>query len=206
MAKRYYISRIVGNGTHETPYTSELRDYIYANWPNEPHFIKQVMPSGNIIMWCFHKYDLSQACHDDVMANVPQAFAFPEGALDRQLSSIAPNLRNAMRNKLEGIGFDFGWATLTNTVRDVLEYIAHSIQLAEWAKVTISNKNFDLNKTAADIPIEKRQIVNQHLQDLGVDTSWITSTTTIKEIVARVQLNRYGSNFKRWFFHDEDTE
>ena len=204
--KRYYISRVIGNGTHETPYTSELRRYIYANFPNEPHFIKQVMPSGNIFGWCLHKYDLSQSAHDAVMANLTGIFSFPEGALDRQLSTILPNIRNAIRNKLEAIGFDFGWATLTNTVRDVLEYIAHSIQLAEWAEVTILNKNFNLNKTVADVPVEKRQLVNQHLQDLGVDTSWITSTTTIKEMVARVQLNRYGTKLKRWFFHDEDTE
>jgi len=68
--KRYYISRVVGNGTGETPYTSELRNYIYANFPNEPHFIKQVIPGGNILPWCLHKYDLSQTAHDAVEFDV----------------------------------------------------------------------------------------------------------------------------------------
>ena len=204
MTKRYYISRRLGDGTHAAPYTSELRTYLYANWPNEPHFLQQVI--AHIIPWCVHKYDLSQVAHDDVMENLTGIFSFPEGALDRRVADISQALRTAIRNKLDAIGFDYAWITNQTTIREILANLFHSVQLAEWANVQISAKNFDLNKTVADIPVEKRQLVNQHLQDLGVDTSWIIATTTIKEIVARVQQNRYGSNLKRWFYHDEDIE
>lgn len=212
MTKRYYISRRIGSGTREDPYTSELRNYIYANWPNEPHFLQQVI--AHVIPWCAHKYNLSDACHDDIMINVPDIFDFPAGALDRPLSEIPAAKRQAIRQKLENIGFDFSWATLDNTVRDVLVYLFCSIQLAEWADVQIGSQNFDLNKTVADVPVTKRQLVSQRLQDLGIPTGWITLDTTIKQILNKAQYlddgvtkRLFGTVRRRqWFYHDEDTE
>lgn len=213
MTKRYYICRITGDGSHETPYASELRVYIQAHWPNEPHFIKQAI-HPNALMWCIMKYDLSQAAHNDVMANVPNIFAFPEGALDRPLSEIPATKRQAIRTKLENVGFDFDWATLDNTVRDVLAYVIHSIQIASWAMFAISAKNFDLSKTVGDIPVAMRQRVNQHLQNLGIPTGWITLSTTIGEVVRKIQFLDDGQTRrlfgrikrKQWFWHDEDIE
>lgn len=210
--KRYYINRVIGNGSHETPYNSELRQYIRDHWPNEPHFLFQAIYAP-WCMWCVMKYDLSDAAHADVMANLTGVFDFPSGALDRPLSAIPSAKRQAIRSKLEGIGFDFAWATTSNTIRDVLKYLIHTIQLAAWAEVAISNKNFDVNKTVADVPQEKRQIVNQHLQDLKIDTSWITATTTIGEIVRKIQTTDgttprlFGTlRRKQWLYHDEDSE
>jgi len=193
------------------PYTSELRNYLYANWPDEPHFIQQVI--AHVFPWCIHKYDLSQPAHDDVMANLTGIFSFPAGALDRIVADIPQTIRTAIRDKLDVIGFDYTWITDQTTIREILSNLFHSIQLAEWADVQIANKNFDLNKTVADVPAEKRQLVNQHLQDLGIDTSWITLSTTIREIISYVQTTdgvspRLFGRIKRrrWFYYDEDTE
>lgn len=213
MTKRYYICRVIGDGNHGTPYTSELRQYIRVNWPDEPHFIFQSIHAPTL-MWCMMKYDLSQAAHDDVMANLTGIFAFPAGALDREMRDIQPNIRNAIRNKLENIGFDFDWVTLDNTVRDVLKYVIHTTQIASWAEVVISNKNFDLNKTVGDIPVAKRQLVNQHLQNLGIPTGWITLSTTIGQVIKKIMFlddevtpRLFGTIKRRqWFYHDEDTE
>ena len=212
MTKRYYISRVIGDGSHETPYNSELRQYIVDNWPDEPHFIKQVIHAPTL-MWCIMKYDLSQEAHDDVMANCEGIFDFPAGALDRTLAEIPPNKRNAIRNKLESVGFSFGWATLDNTVRDVLAYVIHSTQLASWALHRIENQNFDIHSTVGDIPADKRQKVNQHLQDLGVPTGWITLSTPIWRVVKKIMFQDdettkrlFGTVKKRqWFWHDEDN-
>jgi hypothetical protein len=147
------------------------------------------------------------------MANLTGIFSFPAGALNRELRDIPLATRTAIRDKLESIGFEFTWATLDNTVRDILEYVGHSIQLAEWADVQISSANFNTNKIVGDIPQEKRQLVNRHLQDLGIDTSWITLSTTIRDVVRHVQTTD-GVNPRlfgvrkqlRWFYYDEDTE
>jgi len=211
MTKRYYISRRIGEGTRESPYTSELRNYIYANWPDEPHFIKQVI--AHVIPWCVHKYDLSQEAHDDVMASLTGIFAFPSGALSKTMAEIPAARREAIRNKLESIGFDFSWATASTTVREILEYLFQSIQLAEWADVQITSQNFDLTKGVRDVPSAKRTLISQHLQDLGVSTDGITLDTTLSEVVRRVQTTDgvnprlFGKlKRKRYLYHDEDTE
>ena len=210
MAKRYYICRVIGDGTHETPYNSELRQYIQTHFGIK--FLKQAI-HPNALMWAIMKYDLTQDQHDEVMANVPQLFSFPQGVLDRELSEIDPARRLAIKTKLESIGFDFDWATLTNTVRDVLKYLFHSIQLASWAKVPITNKNFDMNTIVSDIPIAKRQLIAGHMQDLGIDTSWITPTHTVNDVVTKIMFHsdsspRLFGTIKRrqWFWHDEDSE
>lgn len=211
MAKRYYISRVIGAGTRETPYNSELRQYIVENWPNEPHFIHQAIYAP-ILIWCIHKYDLSDPAHTDIMASVHGIFSFPSGALDRELNEIPLEKRQAIKSKLESIGFDFDWTMLNNTVRDVLKYLLHTITLAAWAKVVISNNNFDLNKTIADVPIAKRQNINRHLQGLGVPTDWITLSTSISDVVNRVMFHAdsrprlFGTRRKQWLWHDEDVE
>lgn len=208
--KRYYIGRRIGSGTREDPYTSELREYLYANWPNEPRMLQQVI--AHTFPWVLHKYDLSDAAHADVMT-LTGIFSFPEGALDRQLRDIPLARRTAIRDKLEAVGFSFGWATLDNTVRDVLEYIAHSIQLSEWADAQILAQNFDTKKTVGDIPVAARQRIAQHLNNLGIDTSGITLTTTLHDAAKMLQRRSDGSlrlfgTIKRrpWLFHDEDSE
>ncbi|MFH1623561.1 MAG: hypothetical protein ABID54_00205 [Pseudomonadota bacterium] len=160
------------------------------------------------------KYDLSDTAHADVMANVPQIFAFPEGALDRQLSEIDSTRRQAIRTKLESVGFNFGWATLDNTIRDILAYVIHSTQLASWAMHKIENQNFDMYSTVGDIPAEKRQKVNHHLQDLDIPTGWITPSTPIWQVIKKIMFHddettkRLFGTIKRkqWFWHDEDSE
>lgn len=41
------------------------------------------------------------------------------------------------------------------------------------------------NKTVGDVPASKRQEINSKLQARGFDTSWITSNTPIRELLAR---------------------
>ena len=210
MAKRYYICRVIGNGTHETPYNSELRQYIQDTYGIK--FLHQAIHAP-WCMWCVIKYDLTQAQHDDVVANVPQLFWFPQGALDRQLSEIDITRRQQIKIKLENIGFDFDWATLSHTIRDILKYLHHSIQLASWAEVQITSKNFDMSTTVAHIPLAKRQLIAGHMQDLGIDTSWITPSHTVNDVVTKIMFHSDSSprlfgtvKRRQWFWHDEDTE
>jgi len=212
--KRYYITRVIGTGIIGDSYRSELRRYIQDNWPAEPHFIKQAI-HPNVLMWCIMKYDLSDPAHTDVMANLTGIYSFPAGALDRELGTLDATVRLDMRTKLENVGFNFDWATGTNTIRDVLKYVFWSTQLASWADVEISAvTNFDIDSEVRDIPPAKRQNINTHLEDLGIPVNWITGTTTIREIVNRVQFLDDGTTPRmfgrkkrqQWFYVDEDIE
>ena len=188
MAKRYYICRRIGAGTEDNHYNSELRQYIMDNHPSEPHFTQQVIT--HTIPWVLMCYDLSDGAHNDVMANVSQAFSFPAIALNAQMSDIPVDTRNNIQTKLESVGFEFSWASGATTLREIFEYISHSIQLSVWCDTQISAQNFDINKTVSTITATKRQKLQQHLNDLGIDTSWITGATTIKEIADKVQTEK----------------
>ncbi|GAH52596.1 unnamed protein product, partial [marine sediment metagenome] len=75
-------------------------------------------------------------------------------------------------------------------------------------------RKFDLDTTVAQIPVLKRQNINQHLRDLGIDKSWITLSTTVREVIQGVQFQDdgitprlFGKRKRRqWFYHDEDVE
>ena len=158
------------------------------------------------------KYDLSQAAHDDIMANLTGIFSFPETGLDRTVSELSTERRDAIRDKLENLGFRFDWATGATTIRQLLKYLNRSIQLAEWANVPISAINrFDFDTTVAEIPVNARNRIAGHLTNLGVPTDWITGTTTILQIANRIQ-RRASDSTKRlfgarkrqqWLFQDE---
>lgn len=188
MAKRYYIGRRLGTGSDEAPYYSELRRYIQSNHPTELHFSQQVI--AHTFPWVLMCYDLSDTAHNDVVANVAQVFSFPSTALSTPVSNISVERRTAIRDKLEGIGLEFTWATGATTIREILEYIAHTIQLSVWGETQIASGNFDINKTVGSIPVDKRNSIQAHLVNLGIDTSWISGSTTIKEVVDKVQTDR----------------
>ena len=206
--KRYYITRVLGDGSHETPYCSELRVYIQENWPNEPHFIKQAI-HPNVLMWAVMAYDLSDEAHAGVMANLTGIFSFPSGSLDTTVGELTPERRLAIRTKLESVGFEFTWATTDTTIREILKYLIRSIQIASWAEVPINAANFNLNRTVGDVPSAARQRINAHMQNLGIDTSWITLAHTIGEVVHKIQRHDNGSmrlfgvrKRNQWFFQD----
>lgn len=208
--KRYYITRVLGEGSHENLYYSELRRYVQSNWPGEPHFIKQAF-QPLVFMWGVMAYNLSDEAHADVMANLTGIFSFPSGSLDTTVGSLIIERRQAIRTKLENIGFEFSWATLDTTIREILRYLICSIHMARWAKVSIGAANFNLNTIVADVPVAARQKIARHMQDLGIDTSWITTSHTIGEIVSKIQRHTDGSkrlfgvvNKHQLFFQDTD--
>jgi hypothetical protein len=203
MAQRYYICRRIGSGTSADPYNSELRAYLRETYPAAPHFLQQII--AHTCPWVLMKYDLDATTHAAVMT-LTGIFAFPAGVLDRPVTDFTTAQRNAIRNKLEAAGFSFAWATNATTIRQILEYLAHTIQLSEWADIPIAAANFDTRKTVADVPVAARQRIAGHLADLGMDLSGFTLTTPLADIVAALQLRRFGSAARRWMFHDPEAD
>jgi hypothetical protein len=194
---------MIGDGlTLNTAYRAEIRRHINTNFGIQ---CKQHVARASAFPCGLLKVDLTQAQHDEVMAEFPQTFSFPTGALDRTIASIPANLRTAINNKLTAIDLDTSWITGSHTVRDVLKYIAHTVQMNIWAGVNVGKW---LNSTAVvgDVPSAARQKLNRHLQDCGMDTSWITLTTPLGVVVNEIQKLRIGTRLKRPFYHDEEDD
>lgn len=214
---RYYICRRLGNGVPGDPYNSELRQYVQDTYEIKPK--QQVI--SHTFPYVLHKYDLTQPQHDDVVANVPQIFSFPAGALDRELSSINAQQRTAIRTRLENAGFDMSWVTGGNTIREVLQFIAHSIQLSEITEVDgplsirADATSFNIRTLAVgDVPAEVRQRLGRRLEEQGIDTSDITLSTPLWQVVRKFQRmadgvtpRMVGERVKRrLLYHDAEAE
>lgn len=217
---RYYLSPRSGSGIpgSNDPYTSPLRNYIRQRY--DIKFKRQII--SHVFPWCLHKYDLTTTQHDDVMANVANVFAVPAGALDREVSSLTTPQRNAFRNAVANTGLSMSWVTGTTTVREILQYIAHTVEIAQWAcpesragrdqveaRLTAGNLNIR-EHTWGDLPQAAKNKILQHLADLGISRT-PPDTMELWRIVRAVQRQDdestprlYSGN--RWFYHDAESD
>ncbi len=110
--------------------------------------------------------------------------------------------RNAARTKLEALGINTEWITGTNTMKDVLRQVVKMFSVAQVADgqgqgnvKEFLKGNLDVEVSA--IPAAHRQAIGAWLQSRGIDTSWITGTTTVRQVVATLPSNfaaLYGKN------------
>jgi hypothetical protein len=202
--KRYYITRRIGTGVPgaEDPYRCELMQWLIDNGHNiQP--IKIVI--SHTFPYVLTKYDLTDAVHASAVTALPNMFAIPPGALDRTVGNLTVQQRNAIRNRLTLMGLSSAWVVDNNTVRDICNYIARSVQFSEWLDVQISAGSFDTLKTVADISTVRLQKVVSKLTALGIDLSWVTGSTRISDICNKIQecILRDGNPP---MFNDKDTD
>jgi len=122
--------------------------------------------------------------------------------LNAPFSSYPLAWRNAARTKLESLGVNTEWITGTNTMKDVLRQIIKLFSVAQVADghgqadvKEFIRGNIDVQVSA--IPASQRQAIGAWLQSRGIDTSWITGATTVRQVVASLPANfaeLYGRN------------
>jgi hypothetical protein len=199
--KRYYICRRIGSGTSLDPYNSELRVYLRETHPTAPRHLQQVI--AHTCPWVLMKYDLGAATHLAAMTALPGLFSFPAGATDRLLSALPGPQQLAIWTKLAATGFGIGWIDSSTTVRRVIDYIAHSIQISEWAEVPLASCT--LETTLGGLSTAASARVSEHLQDLGINASALTASSRLQDVVALVQ-QQCALRQQRWFHGDEEAD
>jgi hypothetical protein len=186
--KRYYICRRLGTGIPgaNDPFRSELYFWLNANYPEQRHYSHGWW--GHVWAWCIEAHDLTTQAHDAAVLAIPSLYFFPEVALDSTVASIDVTRRNALSAKLDSAGFDLLWVTGATTVREVLEYIIQSCQIAEWLDIQIGSKAFDIrNKTVGNVPSAKRAIITDKATQFGVSLTEVVLTTPVYQVVQRFQ-------------------
>lgn len=218
---RYYICRRLGTGVPLDPYYSELRQYAFDTYGIRPKH--QII--AHTFEWCLIKYDVVPPRHNNFVANVVGLYVFPAGDLDRVLSSLTPAVRSAIRGQLTTMGLATQWIdNEINSIRDVIQFVAHSIQLSEQCEVVGAMPNGRPN--AADfnlrgltvaglrlaVHIEAIPRILERMELMGIDTAWVQETTPIWRLVRRMQRHaddvtpRLQRNGKRWFYHDSEPD
>lgn len=116
MAKRYYLSSIIGDGTDDNPYRPAIADYN-VSWAGAI----ETDPNGRPL----HADCLVIVNTEDHVALRRDARidAMPDFALDGKMSAINNVVKTAMTNALRRRGFDVSGISNTDGYREALQQI-----------------------------------------------------------------------------------
>lgn len=132
MARRYYISRVVGDGTDGDPYRAKIADYGVAHVA-----IIASGPDGHPSRpWALCLVNTTN--HAPLVAD-SDLRAIPVSALDNTLGSLTPQQRQFLRDMVEELGLDTSEVTAQTTLRQLLRYIGRTLEGA------FDENNFDVS-------------------------------------------------------------
>jgi hypothetical protein len=119
--------------------------------------------------------------------------------------------RNAARAKLEKWGIDTSDITGSDTMKTVLCRVIKMFSVAQVADGhgQANVKEFlkgNLDVQVSAIPVAQRNAIGDWLQSKGIDTAWITGTTTVRQVVNTLPGNfaaLYGRNVMHRFARED---
>ena len=132
MAKRYYISKIVGDGSEESPYRPRVADYK-VSWAG-------MVPSNadGTPKYGFAFVIVSTVDHQ-ILLDDPLIKGMPELSLDAQISTLSKAVRDKMLAYFDQEGIDRTGLNLQSTMRDVLRRVGQHLA------PTFNENKFDVN-------------------------------------------------------------
>lgn len=201
--KRYYLCRRIGDGSDGNPYRSELRTWIYENYPEyhrrdsstNPIFRQYICHTSPL---AFMVWDLRDDVHAAAMAAL-QCYSFPAVGVNTTYGSLSLVVRSGIATRLTAIGLDASWIDASTTIGEIMEYLAHSIQLSEWLDVNISQ--FSIRQNIQDLSAAQKEKLRTRLLHIGSDID-INNMTSVQDAVLVLQSKLYGG--RRYLFSAEE--
>lgn len=125
--------------------------------------------------------------------------------LSAPFSSYPLTWCTAAKTKMEGWGINMEWITASHTMKDVLRQVVKIFSTCQVAfgsnqPHVLEFLKGNLGTSVSAIPVAQRDGVATWLQARGIDTSWITGTTTVREVVALLPAN-FGKLYGRENLH-----
>lgn len=137
MAKRFYISPVIGNGTLDNAYRAALSDVQRLESGSSLVSLIPSKPDGTPkFAFCLC---IVNAANHVALGNVTDADQFPDITLDSQLSVLTTQQKNALLNFAARRGIPTTGLNNSSTFRNVLERIGQFLDL------NFSALNFDAN-------------------------------------------------------------
>jgi hypothetical protein len=139
MAKRYYVSTIIGDGSDQSPFRPAIEDVArLAGIPIRASYEIASDPVTGLPLrnWAFVK--LAATNHVAMAADV-RVDALPDLTFDVQLSTLTNQQLIAIRNRLQARGIDVSQITSTRTFRFLIRL------LGRLHNATFEEDNFDVS-------------------------------------------------------------
>lgn len=177
MVWRLYVVPIIGGGTSlEDAYRPKYVAAAGVPW--------SWMPADSQ-GWGLVRTDVTTVQHNQLSAQ-PDVISFP-AALSNTISPVA---LAEVQASLEALDIPAEWVTTSYTYRDIAEALTGWIQfLQRWsALVDLARKKLFNGTTVTmdtqwgDLPLAVRQYLAGVAQDMNLDTSQVTATTTMRQI------------------------
>jgi len=189
---RLYLAPQNGDGTFDSPYRSRLNDYVDVHAGEG--FDEFDHPAYHWSLCCV---GASEATHAAIIADAQVKPATPELSttkaalvtlLSQPLSDLPPAWVGNAKTFLESKGVDTSQAAGNTTLKQVLQHLVKTFAMSQQPS-PVEVKTFlgtHLDTLAVDVP--GRQVMASWLANRGIDLSWVTAATTVREIV------RYAAN------------
>lgn len=104
-----------------------------------------------------------------------------------------------LRNELEANGINTAWASGSTTMRELLRYMLRQHTLGQVLHSFPNAKDFltaGINNTVASVPVSARNQISSWMVSRGLDTTWITGATLVREVLHYIQQNMNHSLLK----------
>lgn len=196
---RFYRTPRLGDGlSTATGFRSKLNDLniiksVLGGTEDFWNWTDTAMPASLCFVWC------DTAKHATIAAD-PEIFALsPEladiAAVNAWLDGLVGTLSPALVTRLESDGFPLGWMNGATTRRQMFRKVSQRhLIIQQLVKVSDNAFNFfkrNLDETVASVPVGIRNRASAWMVERGMDTTWITGPTLVREVVTFVlgQLN-----------------
>lgn len=114
--KRYYVCRVVGDGTENNPYRPKVANYP-VNWVGILGSNPDGTPKKAWALVLVNAVDHTALLADN------QIKAIPDLSLDATWGTLSTPQRNAAKNAIEAEGIDLSWVNNQTTIRKILRYL-----------------------------------------------------------------------------------
>jgi len=187
---RFYMATTIGTGTRADPFRAALTDFIVADgtqdfwsWFNPTHSVQFCLA------WCDPTLHTTIAADSRVTVLSPQW-----DDVNTHLDDLVGTIPSGTQTALETNGIPVAWIDASTTYRDVWRWLSKrhifSQSLIGTGDTNVVNfiKN-NLDTTVGSLSAAVRNAGQNWMTNHGLDTSWITGTTTVRQVVKFIIAN-----------------
>jgi hypothetical protein len=192
---RFYISAKTGTGARSDPFRSTVMKIVQANGGG---VVNDMMNAATPFRFSVAFAD--SAIHTLCVANANVRALSPELAdqatVDAHMAGAVGVIPAGLKTVMENAGIPLDWVDpVGNTNRNVWAYVASwhfMVQRASGQDQTnvVAFLGNNLDSTIAQVPAAARNAIATFMDNLGIDRSWVTNATLVREVVTFI-VNRY---------------
>lgn len=188
---RAYITPRIGTGTKQDPIRSKANNYISVALGGR--FNEYIHPAR---MYSFIVVNAPQTNHDNILADSeidPLSELFNDMGevlvgIEKTVADFNPTLYSSIQTRLELLGVNTDWITLSTKVKEIYQYMLRTFTLAQWAYGKRDNDwlNFlraNVDTLGSDLPMNVRDKILNWMTNNNLNTDWMTGTTTIRDLI-----------------------